>query len=108
MELLPKKVNTPFMASEELLPAYDSIPDEFRRTPGTKWNKLFSDWFFSGLESLDLIPKEGIDKAKALTHIKVAMQGWDSKHEHKEAGVAYLLSLWFEDSSSWTRKANKP
>ncbi len=102
MEYLPKEIDNPFTPSEELLPPYDEIPDEFTRHPGTTWNKLFNDWFFSGLKSLELTPKDGIDKGKALRHIKVAMSGWDSKHEHKESGVAYLMSLWFDDVK-WER-----
>lgn len=80
------------------LPAYASIPDEFKRRPGTKWNKLFSDWFFGGLKSLRLAPNEGIDKDAALRHIKALMGSFEPKHEHKEAGVAYLMSKYFADA----------
>lgn len=97
MEYIPKDIINPFM--EELLPPYKNIPEEFtRHTYNNKWCKLFNDWFFNRLTKLELIPKEGIDQDKALHHIRTAMQGWDSKHEHKEAGVAYLMSLWFEDA----------
>lgn len=103
----PQNVTNPFTPSLELLPPYDEIPEEFRRFPGTKWHKLFSDWFFIGLKSLELKPKDGIDREKALKHIKVAMSGFDSKHEHKEAGVAYLMSLWFEDARWVAGEANR-
>lgn len=106
-KILPQEITNPFTASLDLLPPYDKIPEEFKRFSGTKWNKLFNAWFFSGLRSLKLVPREGIDKDKALQHIKVAMGGWDSKHEHKEAGVAYLFSLWFEDTE-WERKDVTP
>lgn len=89
----------------DLMPPYDAIPDEFRGWRGTKWNDLFSDWFYTGLTELDLKPKPGIDKEQALRHIKTVMGSWEPKHEHKEAAVAYLLSLWFEDDSTWTKKA---
>lgn len=94
----PQDITNPFTTSESLLPPYAEIPDEFKNfNRQTKWNKLFNDVFYKGLKSLELKPKDGIDKEKAWRHIGIAMRGWDSKHEHKEAGVAYLMSLWFED-----------
>ncbi|MNS38114.1 hypothetical protein D3C86_1309310 [compost metagenome] len=79
----------------KLLPPMHSIPQDFQNGT-TKWNDLVSTWFFRGLKSFDCVPKEGIDKAAALKHISAIMRSWDPKHEHKEAGCAYLLSLWFE------------
>lgn len=102
--MLPNDNINLYASTEKLLPPYNEIPDEFRRGK-TKWNKLFSDWFFNGLTKLDITPKEGIDKNKAMFHLRVAMQGWDTAHEHKEAGVAYLMSLWF-DNAIWERKKN--
>ncbi len=90
----------------KLLPAYNDIPEEFRRGR-TKWNRLFSDWFFGGLEKLELIPHEGIDKNRALIHIRAVMGSFEPKHEHKEAGVSYLLSQWFTDASTWKVKPRK-
>ena len=103
-EISPQDITNPCTASLDLLPPLDTIPEEFKRHGGTKWNKLFNDWFFCGLSKLELKAKSGIDKDKALKHIRIAMQGWDSQHEHKEAGVAYLMSLWFADVT-WERKA---
>jgi hypothetical protein len=86
----------------ELLPPYESIPKEFRNNR-TEWNRLFSDWFYRGLSSLELEPKEGIDKHAALAHIRAVMSSFEPKHEHKEAGVAFLLSQWFTNPK-WTAK----
>ncbi|MDE1179460.1 hypothetical protein [Paraburkholderia sp.] len=83
------------------LPDYASIPEEFKRG-NTKWNKLFSAWFYGGLKSLKIAPHEGVDKAAALKHIKALMASWEPKHEHKEAGVAYLMSKYFADVE-WER-----
>ncbi len=80
----------------ELLPPYSEIPEEFR-DGRTKWNKVVSDWFFCGLKNCKWVPKEGIDTGKALRHIKAILGSFEPKHEHKEAGCAYLLSEWFED-----------
>ena len=81
-----------------LMPAYKDIPEEFRNfNSKNKWNKLFNDWFYRGIINLQLDPKDGIDTNKALRHIKAIMGSFQPKHEHKEAAVAYLFSLWFKD-----------
>ena len=85
----------------EGLPPYSDIPKEFTASK-TKWNQLFNDLFFNGLKSLQLHPKEGIDPVKAQRHIKALMKSFEPKHEHKEAGVAYLMSKYFEDAE-WER-----
>ena len=86
----------------KLMPAYEDIPEEFRRGH-TKWNGFFNDMFFSGIKNLNLIPKEGIDHKAALCHIKALSGSFEPKHEHKEAAVAYLMSIWFQDGSTWER-----
>jgi hypothetical protein len=88
-----------------LMPEYAEIPKEFK-AGRTKWNQLFADCFYSGLKSLELTPKEGIDKNKAWAHIRYIMGSWEPKHEHKEAAVAYLLSQWFEDAK-WEKADRK-
>jgi len=86
-------------------PTYEEIPDEFQNGH-TKWNKLFNDWFFSGLKSLELTPKNGIDKEKAQRYIRAHMKTFKSGHEHKESGLAYVMSLWFDDVT-WEKSADK-
>jgi hypothetical protein len=80
----------------KLLPEFASIPEEFRDGK-TKWNKVVTDWFYRGLKKCEWKPKEGIETQKALRHLKAVMASWEPKHEHKEAGCAYLLSEFFED-----------
>jgi len=87
-----------------LLPAYETIPDEFKHR-NTKWTALFQDWFFYGLDSLTVTMKPGIDKSAALLHISTIMKSWTPKQEHKEAGVAYLMSQWFDDAT-WKAKVH--
>lgn len=100
MTLLPQDVedlDLAFPASVgHLMPAQDSIPAEFHNGH-TKWNRIVSDWFFSGLKDAQFIVQEGIDADRALRHIRVIMGSFEPKHEHKESAVAYLLSLWFKD-----------
>lgn len=85
-----------------LMPAYDDIPREFKNGH-TKWNKFFGDMFFSGLKNAKLVAKDGIDGTQAARHIRAISGSFEPKHEHKEAAVAYLMSLWFDDSSTWER-----
>ncbi|RKN75023.1 hypothetical protein [Paenibacillus ginsengarvi] len=81
---------------KKLLPPYNEIPQEFR-SERSKWNKVVSDWFYYGLKNAEWNPKEGVETQKALRHVKAIMGSWEPKHEHKEAGCAYLLSEFFHD-----------
>jgi hypothetical protein len=81
---------------EDFLPDYGAVPDEFK-SRHNKWVKLVSRWFFSGLKGAQFKWKDGIDGDTALRHLKYCMGSWEPKHEHKEAGVAYLMSLWLDD-----------
>ncbi len=105
-EILPQEVDDLLMAFPagimHLMPKMEDIPDEFKHGH-TKWNKFFSDMFFSGLDSMEFGRKEGIDPELAWRHIQCITGSFEPKHQHKEAAVAYLLSLWFEDVR-WERK----
>jgi hypothetical protein len=69
-----------------------------------KWERFQSDWFYCGLKSTDgLIPREGVDKAKAMRHLKTIQGSFEPSHEDKVAAVAYLASLWFTPESTWQR-----
>lgn len=96
----PQKVSDIDMAfgvkAMELLPPWNSIPDEFKRG-NTKWNKLVSKLFFEGGKGISLKPKHGINSTEAYRHISCCLRSFEPKHEHKEAGCAYLFSQWFED-----------
>jgi hypothetical protein len=92
--------------TDKLMPAYSDIPEEFKNfNRPTKWNKLVSEMFFFGLKSLKLTPKAGVDKDKAMKHIRSVLTSWVPKHEHKEAGCSFLFNEWFEDAQ-W--EANEP
>lgn len=101
IERMPVEVSDVGMAfggrMETLLPTMAEIPDGFKRRQ-EKWNDIVSKLFFSGLpKETEFFEKPGIDAAKALRHIAAIMRSFEPKHEHKEAGCAYLLSLWFDD-----------
>jgi hypothetical protein len=83
---------------QKLLPPYDSIPDEFKQWNGHKWVDIVDKWFYSGLpKETEIKPKSGVDPRKAMKHLQAIMVSFRPKHEHKTAGVAYLMSLWFDD-----------
>jgi hypothetical protein len=79
----------------ELMPSYRELPKEFtdRDSP---YCDLVSTWFYRGLEKSKLRTKPGIDQRAAFRHLATVLQSWEPKHEHKMAGVAYLMSLWFD------------
>lgn len=85
---------------DELMPAYEDIPQEFKNfNSNNKWVKLVEDMFFRGLKSISLIPKAGVDPDKAFKHIRSVMVSFKPKHEHKTAGCAFLFNEWFKDAT---------
>lgn len=80
---------------EKFLPSMKEIPEEFhnRRHPYVNFAGRI---FFSGSDGLKFKPKEGIDPKKALRQLRAALSTFEPKHEHKMAGVGYLLSLFFD------------
>jgi hypothetical protein len=89
-----------------LLPAMKDIPEEFFHARGV-WCKWQEDWFYSGLKRYP-IPKDGIDIKRAMAHLKAIQSSWSPQHEHKQAGVAYLASLWFTSPDGDFIKPKQP
>jgi len=84
---------------DRLLPHFQDIPDEFKDYLNP-WNILVSEWFYNGLDTELIESKEGIDQNQSLLHIKTIMDSFSPKHEHKIAGCAYLMSQWFNFTST--------
>ncbi len=78
----------------DLLPPMSVIPKEFD-DGDSPYLKVVSMWFYGGLKASTLVPREGIDKTKAIRHLQACLGSFEPKHEHKTAGVAYLMSQWF-------------
>ncbi len=76
------------------LPKWTEIPENFK-SAGNEWCRLFSKIFFSGAKVL-FKEKDGIDKNLAFRHIRALMASCEPRHEHKEAGVAYVMSQYFD------------
>jgi hypothetical protein len=82
---------------KHLMPPYEEIPEEFHYI-SNKWVRIQQRWFFDGLpEKTYFKMKEGIEGDLALRHLSAIQRSFEPKHEHKEAAVAYLMSLWMDD-----------
>ena len=100
-KFVPKEISDvdyAFGSVNGLLPEYSDIPSEFKGI-GNKWNRVFNDWFFNGLNHCTWKPKDGVNSKMAIRHIATIMRSFEPTHERKEAGCAYLMSLWFDDVS---------
>ena len=85
---------------DRLLPPFGEIPEEFVKE-SNKWCHLASGWFFSGLRHFPPV-NPGLDLNEVTRHLSAVMSSFAPKHEHTIAGVAYLMSLWFQDQSADT------
>lgn len=80
------------------MPKYETVPEEYKNSRNP-YVEFVTGWFFSGKtkdEMQRLVAKKGVDRNKALCAIKAILCSFEPKHEHKEAGAAYLLSQWFD------------
>lgn len=103
LKLKPKLVTEPQMVfpagviTDGYLPPMSEIPDEFSEpVGGNPWIDLTEQWFANRLKEIpSFAPNEGVDAEAAYRHISMCLKSYDPKHEHKIAGCAYLMSLWF-------------
>ena len=79
-----------------LLPLWDDISDKYKdeRHP---LQEIASRWFFEGAHEYVFTPREGVDANKALRMIAACMGSYEPKHQHKMAGIAYMLDEFFEN-----------
>jgi len=82
----------------KFLPPKEEIPEEFRENwQHCKWSSLAQDWFYEGLPAdVEFHMKDGVDGAKAFRHLSVCLRSYEPSHQHKIAGVAYLMDCWME------------
>jgi len=78
-----------------LVPPHKEIPPDYQGR--AKFEQLQSKWFFKGLDEGEMpAAKPGIDEQMAMKHLYTVQNNREIKHEHKIAGVAWLMSMWFE------------
>lgn len=78
---------------------YTRLPDPaIFRTADPRFVDFVETWFYEGVKGLHekIRPKEGIDATKAIRHMKSVLGTWDTKHEDKMNGVAFLMQTWFD------------
>ena len=80
-----------------LLPPMSEIPEDFRKHRNG-WCTIAMKLFFSGGKLPQV--KEGIDAGKAKRHLMAVLGSFEPKHEHKEAGAGWLMSMWYEQPKS--------
>ena len=100
----PQGANTlevafPAEVTGRLLPPIDEVPGEFHG--GNEWTELVDQLFFRGGTLPEF--REGIDPGKAVSQIRACLGSFEPEHEHKTAGVAYLLSLWCKSAKGGAR-----
>lgn len=84
----------------DLMPPRDECEQALRamKDRGRGWVEFQRRWFFHGLpKGTQFKPRNGVDQNLALRHLAAIQGSFEPKHEHKEAAVAYLASLWFKD-----------
>lgn len=86
---------------EKMLPTMDEIPEDFKcyggsgRGEAKQWINKVEDWFFKGITALKVTVKENVNPDLALRHLRCIIGSFEPQHEHKTAGAAYLMSLWY-------------
>lgn len=103
--IMPQRVSDAelvFPASAmKLMPAWDEIPAEFKIS-SNEWAQIASALIFGKLsEQAEFDVIDGIEPQMMGRHLQVIMGSYAPKHEHKEAAVAYLLSLWNHSITNW-------
>jgi len=81
--------------ANRLLPAWDDLPEEYRKgwTGAAPGCDMSEGLFFNGGKLPST--KEGVDATKASRVIQACLGSFDLSHEHKIAGVGFLLNEWF-------------
>jgi len=86
----------PAEAIDHFLPPYDYIPEKFKDRMHP-YRQLVETMWGGGLpEDSEWDTRDGIDGDKAFRQIRACMGSYQPSHQHKEAGVAYLIDNFFK------------
>jgi hypothetical protein len=89
----PASVSHLMPPRDECEAALDAMPDR-----GRGWREFQRRWFSNGLpDDTTVNLREGVDGNTAFRHLSAIQGSFEPKHQYKEAAVAYLASLWFEE-----------
>ena len=78
-----------------LLPPEGEIPKELWDW-NDFWHQMASQIFNFGTSKNIAWLRSGLEPAEVVRHTDAVLRSFQPKHQHKIAGVAYLLSLWFQ------------
>lgn len=79
-------------STDKLLPEWEQIPDEFKR--GNVYTKLVEALMFNRpLPNTQMVLNEGVTSENLNRCVRAHLQSFGPKHEHKIAGVGYMISL---------------
>jgi len=92
-EITDIKMAFPSNVIGEYLPQKEEIPRDFWEY-SNKYNRLAANLFFKGGDPGKF--KKGINRGLAIRHLQTCLSSFEPEHEHKQAGVGYLLSLWLD------------
>lgn len=78
-------------STERLLPSWDDIPEEFK--DGNLYTKV-AEAIFHGepIPDCGIEMKEGVEPEKLNRCIRAHLKSFGPKHEHKIAGVGYMIA----------------
>lgn len=101
----PKEVSDVMLAfpanvCKEHLPAMEQIPEVFKceghwEHPTTSLVNNLAYGKFRGAQ-VSFRPREGLEGEPVWRHILACLRSFEPKHEHKIAGVAYLIDEWID------------
>lgn len=78
-------------STTRLLPAWEDIPEDFKR--GNLYTRIASAVFYGdSLPNADVQLKPGFQREHVSRAIRAHLRSFSPKHEHKIAGVGYMLS----------------
>lgn len=78
-------------STERLLPAWEDIPEEFKR--GNIYTELASAIFYgTPIPPSTIELNEGVEGEALSKCVRAHLQSFGPKHEHKIAGVGYMIS----------------
>ncbi|MBA1280462.1 MULTISPECIES: hypothetical protein [Pseudomonadaceae] len=74
-----------------LLPQWEDIPEEFKR--GNIYTELASAIFYgTPMPPCDIELNEGVEANALNKCVRAHLQSWGPKHEHKIAGVGFMIA----------------
>lgn len=80
-------------------PLLEDLPEGFQMgNRGNLWIGFVERWFYSGDPWVEFEvgdARQDVDDLEAWRHLKVVLGTYETKHERKMAGGAYLMSRWF-------------